>query len=48
MRFALARELRPADSLTVDAIVNKTAKDNYKLKSLIREVIRSGEFRGAN
>ncbi len=38
LRFALARELGPADSITIDAIVSKTAKDDFKLRSLIREV----------
>ena len=38
LRFALARELGPADSITIDAIVSKTAKDDFKLPSLIREV----------
>ena len=39
LRFALAREL-PADALTVDQIVENTAKDNFKLRPIIREVIR--------
>ena len=38
LRFALARELVPADSITIDTIVSKTAKDDFKLRSLIREV----------
>ncbi|MFM9965665.1 MAG: DUF1588 domain-containing protein [Planctomycetaceae bacterium] len=38
LRFALARELVPADSLTIDAIVSKAANDDFKLRSLIREV----------
>ncbi len=38
LRFALARELNPADSLTVEAILDKTEKDGFKLKSLVREV----------
>ncbi len=38
LRFALARELGLADSITIDAIVSKTAKDDFKLRSLIREV----------
>ena len=44
LRFALARELTPADSLAVDAIVNKTAGENFRLKTLIREVVRSEPF----
>ncbi|MDA1017161.1 MAG: DUF1588 domain-containing protein, partial [Planctomycetota bacterium] len=38
LRFALARELGPADSVTIDAIVTKTEKEHFKLKSLIKEV----------
>ena len=44
LRFALSRELRPADALAVDAIVEETEKEGFKLKSLIREVIRSDVF----
>ena len=39
LRFASSRELTAADSLTLDDIVNKTETDNFKLKSVIREVI---------
>jgi hypothetical protein len=42
--FALSRELRPADALAVDAIVQETEKEGFRLKSLIREVIRSDVF----
>jgi hypothetical protein len=38
LRFALARELGPADSITIDAILDKTSKEEFKLRSLIREV----------
>ena len=48
LRFALSRELSPTDVLTIEAIVDKTEKDNFKLKSLIREVILSDRFRTAN
>ena len=41
LRFALARELGPADSITIDAIVNKTANEDFRLRSLIREVSSS-------
>jgi hypothetical protein len=44
LRYALSRELTPADSLTVDAIVESAAKEDYKLKSLIKEVVRSDSF----
>ena len=46
LRFGLSRELHPGDSLAVDSIVNKTAPDNFKLKSIIREVILSKTFSG--
>ena len=45
LRFALARELTPADTLVVDKIVNQTEADQFRLKSLIAEVIRSDRFR---
>ena len=38
LRFALARELGPADSITIDTILDKTANEEFKLRSLIREV----------
>jgi hypothetical protein len=44
LRFALARELGPADSLVVDRIVANAEPDGYRLKSLIREVILSEPF----
>ena len=48
LRFALSKELSPADSLTIDRIVEKTEKENFKLKSLMREVILSESFLRAN
>ena len=44
LRFASSRELTPADAITLDDIVNKTAKDNFRLKSIIKEVILSENF----
>ena len=44
LRFAIARELRPGDSLTVDAIVDKAEQDQYALQTLLREVILSDHF----
>ena len=44
LRFALSKELAPADTLTVDAIVKRTEKEDFKLKPLIREVILSQSF----
>ena len=48
LRFALSRELDPFDSLAIDAIVNKTEKEDFKLKSLIREVVLSDRFLQSN
>ncbi len=44
LRFALSRELTPADSLRVESIVERTEKDDFRLKSLIREVILNDSF----
>ena len=38
LRFALVRPLQPADQLTIDGILQRTAADNYPLRSLVREV----------
>jgi hypothetical protein len=48
LRFALCRELSPADSLTVDEIVSKTKKDGHTIKSIVREVILCTPFRQAS
>ena len=45
LRYASARELTARDSLILDDIVKKTEKDNFKLKSLLREVIQSAYSR---
>lgn len=47
LRFATARELSPSDSLRIDEIIEKTKKDNYRIKSLIREVILTESFRNS-
>jgi hypothetical protein len=44
LRFALSRELSPKDSLAIDAIVNRTEEEGFKLRSLIREVVLSDSF----
>ena len=44
LRFALSRELRPVDTLTVDTVVNKAEKERFSLKALIREVVQSDSF----
>ena len=48
LRYAISSELSPADSLTVEAIVEKTAPGKHTLRSLIREVIASESFLKAN
>jgi len=44
MRFALSRELTPGDTLSIDRIINKTAEKNFRLRPLLKEVIRSKSF----
>lgn len=44
MRYALARELNVADSLTIDDIVDRTEQNDFRIQSLIREVILSRSF----
>ena len=44
LRFALARELRPVDFTTIDAIVNRTESEGFRMKSLIREVVLCETF----
>ncbi|MBB3209390.1 CBS domain-containing protein [Rhodopirellula rubra] len=44
LRFALAQELTPADTLVVDEILARAADDNYRLQTLLGEVIRSERF----
>lgn len=44
LRFAVARELTPADSLTIDTIVDNTEPANFKMREIIKEVVRSDSF----
>jgi hypothetical protein len=44
LRFALSRELTAADSVTLDDIVKKTEPGDFKLRSVIKEIILSREF----
>lgn len=44
LSFALAREIAPADQVALDQIVEKTAADDYRFKTLIREVVLSKPF----
>ncbi|MDF1841538.1 MAG: DUF1588 domain-containing protein [Rubripirellula sp.] len=45
LRFAVARELRPGESLTIDEIVEKSGDEHFKLRALMREVVLSSSFR---
>jgi len=44
LSFALARELSPADQDALDQIAQVTAKDGYKMQTLIRQVVLSEPF----
>ncbi len=44
LRFALSRELTPADALSVDAVLAETQPDDFQLKSLIKGVVFSDSF----
>ena len=48
LRFALSRELGPGDTLTVEEIVDKTAKEDFRLRSILREVVVSDSFVKSN
>ncbi|MGI9429469.1 MAG: DUF1588 domain-containing protein, partial [Bythopirellula sp.] len=45
LSFALARELTAADSPALDKITTQSAADDYRLQTMIREVILSEPFR---
>ncbi|MBS0206984.1 MAG: DUF1588 domain-containing protein [Planctomycetes bacterium] len=47
LRFALTRELGPADSPTVDEIVNRAQADDFQLRSVIQSIIASKRFQDA-
>lgn len=44
LRFALARELEPADWLAVEAIADQAEPEGYRLRSLLRAVATSDTF----
>ncbi len=44
LSFALARELGPSDELSVDDITKAVIKDDYKIKTLIRQIVLSDPF----
>lgn len=39
-RFVAARELGPADSITIDEIVAATSEDDYRMRAVITEVLK--------
>ena len=44
MSFALARELGPADQIALDRIAEATAADDFRIQTLLKEVILSEPF----
>jgi hypothetical protein len=45
LAFSLGRQLSPADQIALDEIVEKSAIEGYRMKSLLREVVFSKPFR---
>jgi len=46
LRFALGRELVPADRLVIDGILRHSADRGHPIKALVRGVVQSESFRG--
>ncbi|MEL7498078.1 MAG: DUF1592 domain-containing protein [Planctomycetota bacterium] len=44
LSFGLARALGPADQFALDEIVEQTAEDDYKMKTLIKQIVLSEPF----
>ena len=44
LRFLTSRELKPGDSLEIERIAEKAKSHDYRMKSLIREVLLSPSF----
>ena len=44
LSFALARELSPADQVAVEQIAERTASDDYKIQTLLRQIVLSKPF----
>ncbi|MGI9473913.1 MAG: DUF1592 domain-containing protein, partial [Rubripirellula sp.] len=44
LSFALARELGPADQPAIDKVAGTTAEDDYKIQTLLRQVVLSEPF----
>ena len=47
LTYALGRKLDYRDVLSVEAIVKATAKSEYRLRALLREVVLSDAFHGS-
>lgn len=45
LRYALGRELTAVDTPSIDQIVERSAKDDYRLRTVLREVVLSPSFR---
>jgi hypothetical protein len=45
LSFSLGREVGAADSLSLEQIANETAEADYRLKSLIKAIVRSDPFK---
>jgi hypothetical protein len=48
LRFALSRELGPADSITINSIVDRSERGDFTLRSLVREIAQSDVFVNRN
>ena len=46
LRYALSRKLMASDSVTIEDIVNRSEKDQYRIQTLIKEIILSKPFLG--
>ena len=46
LSFALARELKPGDSIILDQVSTTTANDDYKMQTLLKEIVFSEAFLG--
>ena len=44
LRFALARDLVPADAVAVDSIIKSAAQPDFRLRSLIRDLVLHESF----
>ena len=44
LSFALARELGPADGIALEQVIQAAEKDDYRIQSLLRELILSRPF----